>query len=507
MEGWTGRVPDQGTQHVVIMGAGPAGLTAAYELRRTDVPVTVIERDARDVGGIARTVEVRGYRFDIGGHRFFSKSNEIEDLWTEVLGDELRTCSRLSRIYYKGKYFDYPLRAFNALRNMGPIETVRCLVSYAGAKLHPVRDPKNLEDWVTNQFGHRLFSIFFKSYTEKVWGISTKELSADWAAQRIKGLSLLEAIKSAILPKGAARDADGAVIKTLIDQFRYPRLGPGQLWQRVAQILAGQGYPVLMGHEVVRVCHDGRRVTSVVIRDRRTGAQREVVGDEFISTLPMYELVHACEPALPASVVQAADSLGYRDFLTVALVINRADVFPDNWIYIHDPRAVVGRIQNFKNWSADMVPDPATTCLGMEYFCFEGDGLWSSSNEDLVRLAARDLALLGLSRPEEVAWGVVVRQQKAYPVYDDDYKAHVAVIRDHVAEHLPNLHLVGRNGMHHYNNQDHSMMTALLVARNIAVGTRYDPWKVNTDAEYHEEAHLDDDDTSGRLVPLRAPAA
>jgi protoporphyrinogen oxidase len=384
---------------------------------------------------------------------------------------------------------------------------LRCVASYAWAKPHPVKQPTSLEDWVTNQFGHRLFSIFFKSYTEKVWGIGTKELSADWAAQRIKGLSLLAAAKSALLPRRAARDADSAIIKTLIDQFRYSRLGPGQLWERVAGLLDSEGYPVLMGHEVARICHDGRRVMSVIVRDRQTGQEREIVGDEFISTLPMRELVASSDPALPPHVVAAANALSYRDFLTVALVIKRADVFPDNWIYIHDPRAVVGRIQNFKNWSPEMVPDPNTTCLGMEYFCFEGDGLWTSSNEELVRLAVRDLALLGLCKPDEVAWGAVVRQRKAYPVYDDAFKANVTVIRDHPAETMPNLHLVGRNGMHHYNNQDHSMMTALLVARNIANGTTYDQWKVNTDAEYHEEARVEDEDGSGRRVPMRVPAA
>ena len=490
-------------KQVVIMGAGPAGLTAAYELRRSDVPVTVIERDPRFVGGISRTVEVRGYRFDIGGHRFFSKSREVEDLWTEVLGDELLTRGRLSRIYYKGKYFDYPLKAANALLNMGPAETVRCMASYAWARVRPVRNPKTLEEWVSNQFGHRLFSIFFKTYTEKVWGMSTKELSADWAAQRIKGLNLTQAIKSALLPQRKGKDR-GAVIKTLIDEFRYPRFGPGQMWERVSASLDAQGYPVQMGQDVVAIQHDGTRVTSVTVRDA-SGAERQIAGTDFISTLPIRELVRKCQPALPADVVAAAESLKYRDFLTVAVVVSRPQMFPDNWIYIHDPTVVVGRIQNFKNWSPEMVPDPNTTCLGMEYFCFEGDGLWTSSDEQLVELARRELVTLKMCQPEEVAWGVVVRQPKAYPVYDDTYKAHLRVIHDYLAEHLPNLQLVGRNGMHHYNNQDHSMMTALLVARNIATGTSFDQWKVNTDAEYHEEARLEDDDASGRQVPRRVP--
>ncbi len=491
---------DSAGKRVVIMGAGPAGLTAAYELAvRHAVPVAVFEADPTYVGGISRTVEHAGYRFDIGGHRFFSKSQEIEDLWTEILGTELLARPRLSRIYYRGKYFDYPLKAFNALSNLGPIETVRCLASYAAARLHPVKDPRNLEDWVSNQFGHRLFSIFFKTYTEKVWGMSTKELSADWAGQRIKGLSLSSAIKNALLPQKQKKG--GALIKTLIDEFRYPRYGPGQMWERVAAQLAERGMPVRLGQRVVRVRHDGARVTGIVLQDG-DGVTREAHGSDYISTLPMRELVSICEPLLPAPVRQAAESLKYRDFLTVALVVNKARMFPDNWIYLHDAGIKAGRIQNFKNWSPAMVADPNKTCLGLEYFCFEGDGLWSAPDEALVQLAGQELVAAGMCRADEVEGGVVVRQAKAYPVYDDEYKSHLRVIRDYVEGHLVNLQLVGRNGMHHYNNQDHSMMTALCAARNIAVGAGLDPWNVNTDAEYHEGAR-DAEDTSGRQMPRR----
>jgi protoporphyrinogen oxidase len=343
--------------------------------------------------------------------------------------------------------------------------------------------------------------MFFKTYTEKVWGISTSELSADWAAQRIKGLNLVETIRHAILP---ARKGD-ALIKTLIDRFRYPRLGPGQLWERVRDQLAASGQTVRLGANVTSIGHSGGMVRSVLIDDA-TGPH-VVEGTDFISTLPIRELIERCDPPLPAAVRQAAGQLKYRDFLTVAVVINRESVFPDNWIYIHDPTVKVGRIQNFKNWSPDMVPDPRTTCLGMEYFCFEGDGLWTSSDEDLVDLARRELAALGICKPEEVTWGVTVRMPKAYPVYDDEYREHVRVVREYLATALPNLQLVGRNGMHQYNNQDHSMMTALLAARNIALGTTYDVWKVNSEAEYHEEARLSDRDISGRLVPERLEKA
>ncbi len=491
-------------RQVVIMGAGPAGLTAAYELTRYRVPVTVLEADPHYVGGISRTAQYQGYRFDIGGHRFFSKSQEIEDFWTEVLGDELIVRPRLSRILYQGKYFDYPLKATNALFGLGIFETIRCLTSYAGARLHPVKNPKNLEEWVSNQFGHRLFSIFFKTYTEKVWGISTKELSADWAAQRIKGLNMLEAIRSALFPKRKGKN--GEVIKTLIDEFRYPRYGPGEMWERTRDLLVSRGQRVLMGCEVVQVRHDGQRVTSVILRDAQ-GKLYEMPGREFISTLPIRTLIEMCDPALPPAVRQAANGLKYRDFLTVAIILNKADVFPDNWIYLHDTGIIAGRIQNFKNWSPSMLADENKTCLGLEYFCFEGDGLWTSSDADLVKLGTQELVKLKMCKPEDVVGGAVVRQPKAYPVYDEVYKQHLAVIRDYVAEHLVNLQLVGRNGMHHYNNQDHSMMTALLAARNIALGTHFDPWKVNTDAEYHEESRFEDEDKSGRLMPARVESS
>jgi protoporphyrinogen oxidase len=489
----------------VIMGAGPAGLTAAYELMRYRLPSVILEKDPKFVGGISRTESYNGYRFDIGGHRFFSKSQEVENFWTEILGDELLTCGRLSRILYNGKYYDYPLKAFNALANMGPIQTVISIASYAKAKLFPYRDPQNLQEWVTNQFGFHLFSIFFKTYTEKVWGIPCTEVSADWAAQRIKGLDLATAIKNALLPQRKPKSGNrGAVIKTLIDEFRYPKYGPGEMWERVAQKVREGGNVVGMGQEVVAVKHDGARVTTVAVRDTATGRIGEVSGTNFISTLPIRELIHKLTPVMPAHVMAAADDLKYRDFLTVALVLRKKDVFPDNWIYIHDPQVKVGRMQNFKSWSPYLVPDQNTTCIGLEYFCFEGDGLWTSTNEQLVALATREMAQLGLCMPEDVMWGVAVRQPKAYPVYDDTYKKDLRIIHDYLAERLPNLQLVGRNGMHHYNNQDHSMMTALLVARNIATGSHFDQWKVNTDAEYHEESRIEDEDKSGRLVPTRA---
>src|SRR5438067_7610480 len=473
----------------------------------TATPVTVIEKDPQTVGGIARTLEVMGCRFDVGPHRFFSKSAEIESLWTEVLGDEIRPVSRLTRILYRGKFFDYPIRASNAFLGLGPVETARCVASYAQARLRPVAEPKSFEDWVSNQFGHRLFEIFFKTYTEKVWGISTSELSADWAGQRIRGLNLVEVIRNAVLPASRRGGAEHALVKTLVDAFRYPRRGAGQMWESVAGRLAKAGHPVRLGEEVVAVRHAGGRVLSVVVRDAR-GATLDVLGSEFISTMPIRELIAKLQPAAPSIVRNAADALAYRDFITVNLVLDRADVFPDQWIYVHDPGVKVGRIANFKNFSTAMVADGGLTGLGMEYFCFETDGMWGWPDAQLLDLGRRELVTLGICRADEVKSGMVYRQPKAYPVYDGDYLGHLAVVREWLTRALPNLWLVGRNGMHHYNNQDHSMMTGILVARNIATGAHFDPWLVNTDAEYHEEERADEAGgaggaAAGRQVPQR----
>jgi len=487
------------------MGAGPAGLTAAYELLKHGVGVTVVEKDPKQVGGLARTAEYKGYRFDIGGHRFFSKNLEVEEMWTEILGAEMLNRGRLSRIYYRGRFFAYPIKAANALWNLGPLEAARCLVSYAWARVKPVKNPRSLEDWVRNQFGWRLYSIFFKTYTEKVWGISTKELSADWAAQRIKSLDLWLVIKSALIPHRGPRHR-GEIVTTLIDKFRYPRLGPGQMWEQVAEACGSKGHPVLLGRSVVGINHAGGRVTSV--ETQTEAGQREThPGTDFISSIPIRELVARLDPPAPEPVRQAANGLGYRDFVTVALMVDRADLFPDNWIYVHDPSVKVGRIQNFKNWSPSMVPDLSKSCLGLEYFCFEGDGLWTMEDGALIDLARHEVAQLGICSAAEVFDGVVVREQKAYPVYDDSYQARVEVVRRYIEAQLVNLHLAGRNGMHKYNNQDHSMVTALLVARNIALGSALDPWKVNADAVYHEDIRAGEADLSGRQVPQRVAAA
>jgi protoporphyrinogen oxidase len=464
---------------VVIMGAGPAGLTAAWELTRAGLDVIVWEADPVYVGGISRTVEAEGYRFDIGGHRFFSKSPEVNEVWRQIMPDDFIDCPRLSRIYYKGRFFNYPLEAIDAFFKLGPIETTRIILSYIRARLAPMKPEKSFTQWVSNRFGRRLFSIFFKSYTEKVWGISCDEISADWAAQRIKGLSLREAIMAAFRGKKAAPTA-----KTLIRNFFYPRLGPGQMWETATRKIREAGGKVLLDRHVQTIHWDETGVTHVTGTNQR-GEFFQQEGSSFISSIPLRELMLSLDPPPPKEVLAAAKGLRYRDFLTVCLVVNKAKVFPDTWIYVHDPSVKVGRVQNYKNWSSAMVPDPKMTSLGMEYFCFEGDNLWTATDLDLAHLAMKEAAQIGLIKEDEVKDAFVVRMPKAYPIYDQDYREKVETIRKWVCQ-FANLQPVGRNGMHHYNNQDHSMMTAMLAAKNIQ-GAYFDCWKVNTEAEYHEE--------------------
>jgi len=471
---------------VAIIGAGPAGLTAGYLLAKAGKSVAIIEKDARYVGGISRTVEHDGFRFDIGGHRFFSKSQAVVDLWNEILPDDFIERPRMSRIYYEGKFYSYPLRAFEALRNLGVLRSASCMASYLWAKAFPIREVRSFEDWTSNQFGRKLYSIFFKTYTEKVWGMPCDEMSADWAAQRIKGLSLWGAVLDGLKRSLGLnrRPNDGQAVKTLLESFRYPRLGPGMMWDAARdRILASGRGRVLMDHALDRLASDGQggwRMTA-----SGPDGTTVICARHAISSAPMRELAARLHP-LPATTIEASQ-LKYRDFLTVALMIRSDDLFPDNWIYIHDSKVQVGRVQNYRSWSPEMVPDPELACVGLEYFCFEGDGLWASSDDELVDLAKREMAILGLCDPADVVGGAVVRQEKAYPVYDESYAANVAAMRSELEDKFPTLHLVGRNGMHRYNNQDHAMMTAMLTVENVLAGERlYDTWCVNEDAEYHE---------------------
>ena len=461
----------------LIIGGGPAGLTAAYELTKLGFPPIVVEK-LDTVGGLARTVNYRGFHFDMGGHRFFTKVSEVDKMWHEILQNDFLRRPRLSRIYYKGRFFHYPLRPLNALAGLGLFQSLLVVLSYLRWQLFPYRPEDTFEQWVTNRFGRHLFRIFFKTYTEKVWGIPCSSLKAEWAAQRIRGLSLRTAILGMFVkPK--------RTIKSLIEEFHYPRLGPGMMWNAVkAEIERRQGM-VLAGSEVVRINRQGSRIDSVVVAAE--AGLTTISASDFISSMPVTEFINRLEPPAPPAVVEAAAHLTYRDFLTVCLIVNKPDTFPDNWIYIHSPEVRVGRIQNFRSWSPDMVPVPSKSSLGLEYFCSKGDELWTSSDADLVELGKREVERIGLAHYADLEDGCVVRVPQAYPVYDSSYREHLAVIREFV-DQLENFQTIGRNGLHRYNNQDHAMLTGMLAVRNSVRGERHDLWRVNTDQEYQEEA-------------------
>ncbi len=471
------RDPSKRNPKVVVLGGGPAGLTAAYELIKHGHKPVVLEKYNR-VGGLSRTECYKGYSFDMGGHRFFTKADEVNAMWQEVLGGEFLRRPRLSRIFYNKKFFHYPLKPLNALMGLGVFESILILLSYARWQLFPYKNVETFEQWVTNRFGRRLYLTFFKTYTEKVWGIPCSELKAEWAAQRIKDLSLRSAILNMVFkPK--------KVIKTLIEAFDYPRRGPGMMWDAVRRRVDEAGGTVRLDSDVVCVRRDGSRVTGVVVRDG-DGREEFVAGTDFITSMPVTEFIKKLDPPAPASVLEAAGKLNYRDFLTVCLIVDKTDLFPDNWIYIHEPSVQVGRIQNFKNWSPDMVPDPAMSSLGLEYFCSEGDKLWTTPDADLIELGKRELEKIGLAKYADVKDGCVFRVPKSYPVYDSDYRDHLAAVRKYI-ESLGNVQTIGRNGLHRYNNQDHAMLTGMYAVRNLVLGHSHDLWNVNAEQEYHEE--------------------
>jgi protoporphyrinogen oxidase len=492
--------PAGGSPQVVVIGAGPAGLTATFRLvGRGITSVTVLESDDV-VGGISRTVERDGWRFDIGGHRFFTKVRDVEDVWHQVLdGEQFLTRPRMSRIYYGGKFYDYPLKASNALRNLGPVEAVRCVASYMAVRVRPPANKTSFEGWVASRFGWRLYRTFFKTYTEKLWGVPATELQADWAAQRIKNLSLGKAIVKSVVP------SKGGDVTSLIEQFEYPRLGPGQMWEVCRDRVVAAGATVTMETKVDKVEHEGGRAVAV----QATGPQGTVrlPCDAVISSMPLGHLLAAMDPPPPPDVLAAASGLRHRDFLTVALVVPEEHGFPDNWIYVHSPEVKLGRIQNFRSWSPDMVK-PGFTCLGLEYFVNVGDEHWTMTDDELVELGTRELEQIGLVPKGVVKAGYVVRMPGAYPVYDSQYGANVATIRGWLEEHAPNVHPVGRNGMHRYNNQDHSLFTAMLAVENILDGAHHDLWSVNVEEEYHEEATSSSSGSlpagTGRSAPITA---
>lgn len=421
----------------------------------------------------------------MGGHRFFTKVAEVEALWHEWLQSDFLLRPRLSRIYYGGKFYYYPLKAFNALANLGIFRSIGVVLSYFQSQLFPYKQEENFEQWVSNRFGKRLYEIFFKTYTEKVWGIPCTEISAEWAAQRIKGLSLPTAVRNAIFPPR------GETIRTLIEQFHYPRRGPGMMWERVTELVRARGGQVLLETDMIRIERDGLRVTKVVGRTKE-GKEIGYSGTDFYSTAPLSEMVLKIEPPAPAKVIDAAKRLTYRDFLTVVLIYDQPSLFDDNWIYIHSPQVKIGRIQNYKNWSPEMVPDPQTTSLGLEYFCSEGDELWEMADDGLVELAKREMQIIGITGTAQVIDATIVRQLKAYPIYSGEYAELLDILQEWV-DSLENLQTIGRNGLHKYNNQDHSMLTAIYAVQNTLEDAGHDLWAVNTDRSYHEEVRVSGD--------------
>jgi protoporphyrinogen oxidase len=487
---------------VVVLGGGPAGLTAGYLLAKRGKPVIVLESQDQ-LGGLARTEVRDGFRFDLGGHRFFTKAKEVEALWDEIMAQASQEAGqeqwllrpRQSRIYWNKKFLEYPLQGMDVIKKLGPVELTRAFLSYVWAQVKPKGREDTFEQWVSNRFGKRLFNHFFKSYTEKVWGVSTSEIRADWAAQRIKGLSFFSAAKAAFFGNKGNKHT------SLIDRFKYPRFGPGQMWETMASYITRMGGEIRMNAPVTKLVTENGRLTQVI------AGGETLTPSAVISSLPLRTTVGLAEPDAPAEVRKAAQGVRYRDFLTVSLVIDGEDLFPDNWIYIHDPGVRVGRIQNFRSWSPDMVPDPTKASIGLEFFCFEGDDLWNMADEDLVELGRRELAELGLARPEQVERGFVVRVHKAYPMYDAEYAERVATIRGWL-ETIPNITQVGRNGLHRYNNSDHSMLTSMRAVDNLLDGTQHDIWAVNAESVYHEEheepeqPYIDPPDTEAMKKPL-----
>ena len=490
----------------IIIGAGPAGLTAAYELvTKTDIKPIIVEA-TNDIGGISKTVNYKGNRIDIGGHRFFSKSDKVMAWWQNILELEneetanpqnkdtvLLKRSRLSRIFYMKRFFNYPVTlTMQTLKNLGFIKTFKIGITYLKVKIFPIKVEKNLEDFLINRFGSELYQTFFENYTTKVWGTHPKDLSPDWGAQRIKGISITEVLKHAIKStlKKDSSISQKNVETSLIDKFLYPKFGPGQMWEETARIVREKGGEIRKNQKVEKVKLASKNVTSIICKDTNSGEVTELTGDYFFSTMPVKDLINAMEPSPSEDIVKVANGLNYRDFVTVGLLVNKftpgIGEVKDNWIYIHDPGVLVGRIQIFNNWSPYLIQDKAKIWIGLEYFCNEGDSFWSKTDKELLDLAVKETNTLGLIGPEDFVDGTVIRMKKTYPTYNGTYDE-----LDKIKEFtngIPNIYLIGRNGMHRYNNQDHSMLTAIEAVNNIIEGKsdKSNIWEVNTEEEYHE---------------------
>ena len=464
-------------ERAIIHGAGPAGLGAGVELTKKGIKPLILERE-NQVGGISKTINYKGYYFDLGGHRFFTKSNEVMALWKETLGEsEFLKRPRLSRIYYNNKFFFYPLQPANALFNLGIITSIGVLSSYFKSKISPYKDESTFDRWVSNRFGKRLFNIFFKTYTEKLWGISCKLIEAKWVAQRIKGLSLASAIKNSFLKD------KGDKIKTLITKFHYPKYGPGMMYERMAKNIEDAKGKLFLNQTAKKIYHNGNKIIRVETQSNKGVCQHQ--GEFFISTIPITSLIKKLEPSPTPEVLRAAQNLKFRSFLVVNIILKVKNLFFDNWIYVHSPEVKLGRIQNYKNWSEYMVKDENYTSLGLEYFCTQGDEFWNRKDSDLIKLALKELEKINIVRDPQFVDGFVVRVPGAYPVYSQGYEKHLGIIKDYLSN-LKNLQTVGRGGMFRYNNMDHSILSGIYGARNI-LGENYNVWDINMEEEYHEE--------------------
>jgi len=453
----------------VIIGAGPAGITAGSELSKTNqFSVTLLERD-KIVGGLAKTTEYNGARFDIGPHHFITEAEEIITWWQELMEGDFHTHKRFTRIYYNKHFFHYPLEPWNVITGLNIFECARSVLSYLKIRLFPIKDVKSFEDWVTNKFGRRLFSIFFKTYTEKVWGIECSKISSDWAAQRIKGFSLSKAIFYAFFGRFFKKNKP----RTIRDTFYYPSKGSGTLWEKAAtRLLTYDDSAIFMNEEVVSLEHNNDKIIAVSTRkkpSRDDGAQQltRYDADYFFSTMPLLKLIMALDPIAPTDVIDAAHSLKYRGLITVNLIVNKTNVCPDHWLYVHEKSVKMGRIGNMNNFSSQMVADPSKqTALSLEYFTFVGGDLWKMSDNELVDLGRQELASIGLVKAEDVIDGMIMRTSEAYPVYDANYKEHLDKVLKYLAQ-FSNLQLMGRNGMHRYNNMDVAMLSAMSAVEKV----------------------------------------
>jgi protoporphyrinogen oxidase len=468
---------------VVIIGAGPAGLTAGFEFADKKIDCTVIEK-LNLVGGLSRTEIYKGNRFDVGGHRFWTKIDYVNNFWNMTLGKDFMKRPRLSRIYYKNKFFHYPIKPFDVLKKLGPIETTLIMADYIRYKVSPLKDESSFRNYVINRFGKRLYRTFFKNYTEKLWGVPGEKISSDWAEQRIKGLSITNMIKTFLAGNS------GGKIKTLITEFNYPKMGPGMLWEKVAANIKKRGGKVVLNSEVIEIRVDSKKklIKSVVIK-KKNGKKSEIKGTHFLFSSPLSHTVRMMSTTIPKKVMKAADKLNHRGFITVGLIVNKNFIFPDNWIYVHSPEVMIGRVQNYKNWSPYMVKDKNKTSVGVEYFSTKGDKLWRKSDSELIELAKREMETIGLIDSKDVEDGFVVKVANAYPVYHAGYEKDIDTLREFTGQ-FNNMFFIGRSGMHRYNNMDHSMLTAKFTADNIIFGADHDPWSVNTEKSYLEEKEL-----------------